>query len=119
LNRELNEEDGAGIKDYKDLKDMLGSIKGSEVFINRTPRTQLYGPHWKAYKDAEAAAAAAAGAPPTTPPPATPPTGAPATSGAAAGGAASGAATQPAAGSGANGQGTLARFENGDEDDQQ
>ena len=56
MNKELNEEDGAGIKDYKDLKDMLGSIKGSEVFINRTPRTQLYGPHWKAYKAEEAAA---------------------------------------------------------------
>lgn len=61
---------------------MLGSIKGSEVFINRTPRTQLYGPHWKAYKDAEAAAAAAGGMPPpATPPPANPPAGA--TSGAA------------------------------------
>ena len=60
LNKELNEEDGAGIKDYKDLKDMLGSIKGSEVFINRTPRTQLYGPHWKAYKAAEGAEGAEA-----------------------------------------------------------
>lgn len=75
MNRELNEEDGAGIKDYKDLKDMLGSIKGSEVFINRTPRTQLYGPHWTAYQaanDAAAAAAAAGMPPPATPPPAPP-----------------------------------------------
>ena len=67
LNKELNEEDGAGIKDYKDLKDMLGSIKGSEVFINRTPRTQLYGPHWKAYKAEVDAAAADAAANSTEP----------------------------------------------------
>ena len=69
LNKELNEEDGAGIKDYKDLKDMLGSIKGSEVFINRTPRTQLYGPHWKAYKaEVDAAAADAAAGEPSAEP---------------------------------------------------
>ena len=38
LNKELNEEGGAGIKDKRDLADMLSSIKGAEVFINRTPK---------------------------------------------------------------------------------
>ena len=38
LNKELNEEGGAGIKDKRDLADMLSSIKGAEIFINRTPK---------------------------------------------------------------------------------
>ena len=41
LNLELNEEDGAGIRDADDLKDLLSSIKGADVFINRTPKAQL------------------------------------------------------------------------------
>jgi len=31
-------ENGAGIKDKADLADLLSSIKGAEVFINRTPK---------------------------------------------------------------------------------
>ena len=39
LNLELNTRDnGAGIKDKADLADLLSSIKGAEVFINRTPK---------------------------------------------------------------------------------
>ena len=41
LNRELNERDGAGIKEQADLKDLLASIKGADIFINRTPKNQL------------------------------------------------------------------------------
>ena len=41
LNKELNERDGAGIKETADLEDLLKSIKGSEIFINRTPKNQL------------------------------------------------------------------------------
>ena len=42
LNSELNgAADGAGIKDKSDLADLLESIKGAEVFINRTPKEQL------------------------------------------------------------------------------
>ena len=41
LNKELNERDGAGIKEQSDLKDLLASIKGADIFINRTPKNQL------------------------------------------------------------------------------
>ena len=41
MNKELNEDGGAGIKDKRDLADMLSSIKGAEIFINRTPKNQL------------------------------------------------------------------------------
>ena len=42
LNKELNtRENGAGIKDKADLADLLASIKGADVFINRTPKEQL------------------------------------------------------------------------------
>ena len=39
---ELNtRENGAGIKNKEDLQDLLSSIKGADVFINRTPKEQL------------------------------------------------------------------------------
>ena len=42
LNLELNtRENGAGIKNKEDLQDLLSSIKGADVFINRTPKEQL------------------------------------------------------------------------------
>ena len=42
LNADLNsKENGAGIKDKSELADLLSSIKGADVFINRTPKEQL------------------------------------------------------------------------------
>ena len=41
LNDELNMDDGAGIRDADDLKDLLSSIKGADVFIGKTPKAQL------------------------------------------------------------------------------
>ena len=41
FNRELNGPDGAGIKDAADLRDLLSSIKGADVFIGRTPKSQI------------------------------------------------------------------------------
>ena len=32
---------GAGIKDKSDLQDLLSSIKGANVFMNKTPKSQL------------------------------------------------------------------------------
>jgi len=32
---------GAGIKDKSDLEDLLGSIKGASVFMNKTPKGQI------------------------------------------------------------------------------
>ena len=38
LGKELNDlTNGAGIKDRADLQDMIDSIKGADVFMNRTP----------------------------------------------------------------------------------
>lgn len=34
-------EEGAGIKDKGDLQDLLSSIKGANVFMNKTPKDQL------------------------------------------------------------------------------
>ena len=42
LTGELNDRvDGAGIKDKEDLADLLASVKGAQVFMNKTPREQL------------------------------------------------------------------------------
>eukprot|EP00356_Strombidium_inclinatum_P002457 CAMPEP_0170479394 /NCGR_PEP_ID=MMETSP0208-20121228/653_1 /TAXON_ID=197538 /ORGANISM="Strombidium inclinatum, Strain S3" /LENGTH=127 /DNA_ID=CAMNT_0010751783 /DNA_START=78 /DNA_END=461 /DNA_ORIENTATION=+ len=42
LTGELNDRDnGAGIKDKADLADLLASIKGANVFLNKTPKEQL------------------------------------------------------------------------------
>ena len=42
LTGELNDRtNGAGIKDKGDLADLLASIKGAEVFMNKTPKEQL------------------------------------------------------------------------------
>ena len=43
LGKELNDlSNGAGIKDKSDLQDMIDSIKGADVFMNRTPADQLW-----------------------------------------------------------------------------
>mmetsp|Transcript_6584 Transcript_6584/g.11119 ORF Transcript_6584/g.11119 Transcript_6584/m.11119 type:complete len:94 (-) Transcript_6584:168-449(-) len=42
LTGELNDRvNGAGIKDKADLADLLASVKGAQVFMNKTPKEQL------------------------------------------------------------------------------
>ena len=42
LSTELTDKsNGAGIKDKSDLADLLSSIKGAQVFMNKTPKEQL------------------------------------------------------------------------------
>ena len=36
-----NTADGAGFKDKADLADLLSSIKGAQIFMNKTPKEQL------------------------------------------------------------------------------
>ena len=42
LTGELNDRvNGAGIKDKQDLADLIASVKGANVFMNKTPKEQL------------------------------------------------------------------------------
>lgn len=50
LAKEIAEEtEGAGIKDQDELQDILHAIKGSEVFILKTPSEQLKKEKWNIF----------------------------------------------------------------------